>query len=83
MQIDGEGKEETCLRLVNFKTMCTQLFYKVLATLSLSNFTRGHNYKLFKHRSKLLGLVKSRFFTNHIIDQWNYNAVATFQIINT
>ena len=39
-----EGKVETCLRLVDFKTMCTQWFYKVLATLSLSNFTRGYDY---------------------------------------
>ena len=38
-------------------------------TLSPTNFTRGHDYKLFKSRSKLL--VRSKFFTNRIIDQWN------------
>ena len=37
--------------------------------LSPTNFTRGHDYELFKSRSKLL--VRSKFFTNRIIDQWN------------
>ena len=41
----------------------------VHATLSSTNFTRGHNFKLFKSRSKLL--VGSNFFINCIINQWN------------
>ena len=40
-----------------------------LFTLSPINFTRGHNFKLSKPRSRLL--VKSKFFTDRIINQWN------------
>ena len=47
-------------------------------TLSPINFTRGHDYKLYKPRSKLL--ARSRFFTNRIIDQWN---ALPCQVINT
>ena len=46
-------------------------------TLSPIHFTRGHDYKLFKFRSKLL--VRSKFFTNRIIDQWND---LPYQVIN-
>ena len=38
-------------------------------TLSPINFTRGHDYKLLKFRSKLL--TRHNFFTNRVIDQWN------------
>ena len=38
-------------------------------TPSPINFTRGHDYKLLKFRSKLL--TRHNFFTNRVIDQWN------------
>ena len=40
-----------------------------LFTLSPIAFTRGHNFKLSKPRSRLL--VRSKFFTNRIINRWN------------
>ena len=46
-------------------------------TLSPIDFTRGHDYKLFKPRSKLL--VRSKFFTNRVIDLWNG---LPYQVIN-
>ena len=46
-------------------------------TLSPIDFTRGHDYKLFKPRSKLL--VRSKFFTNRVIDLWNS---LPYQVIN-
>ena len=43
--------------------------HSIFFTLSPIDFTRGHDYKLFKPRSKLL--VRSKFFTNRVIDLWN------------
>ena len=40
-----------------------------LFTLSPITFTRGHNFKLSKPRSRLL--VRSKFFMDRIINQWN------------
>jgi len=37
--------------------------------LSPIDFTRGHNYKLFKPRTRLL--TRYNFFSIHTIDQWN------------
>ena len=47
-----------------------------LFTLPPINFTRGHNFKLCNPRSRLL--VRSKFFTDRIINQWNslpYNVI--------
>jgi len=46
-------------------------------TLSPTNFTRSHDYKLYKPHSKLL--TRSKFFTNRTIDQWD---ALPYQVIN-
>ena len=56
---------ETFKILKNFLNVDSSNFF----TLSSTTFTRGHDFKLFKSRSKLL--VRSNFFTNRIINQWN------------
>jgi len=44
--------------------------YKLLFfTLNNSTSTRGHQFKLFKVRSRLL--VRHHFFSNRVINQWN------------
>lgn len=47
-----------------FTTDCTDLY-----TYSTTTTTRGHQFKLFKNRSRLL--CRSNFFINKITNDWN------------